>query len=157
MNESQERSTPLAKCEKEPKADPMSSPAADNEARQWDVAFVEQKVAELLRTQQQESVDGFVSMFTPEAVWVTVHGRRPTGCDRIHGCTKRVLPGARRDSTARYEVVHGPFVRDDVAVVNARQRPITHDGEHLDGQPEGSPAVQRSKKQTALGRQGREH
>ncbi len=61
MNESQERSTPLATCEKEtkePKAGPMSSPAADNEARQWDVAFVEQKVAELQRTQQQESVDG---------------------------------------------------------------------------------------------------
>lgn len=84
-------------------------------------------------------MDGFISLFTPDAVWVTAHGKRLTGRDEIHAFTKKVLPGAMKDSTATYEVVHISFVRDDIAVVNVRQTPITHDGEPLAGQPEGSP------------------
>ncbi len=104
-----------------------------------DKLLIEEKVAELQRVQQREDVDGFISLFTPEAVWVTAHGKRLTGRDEIHAFTRKVLPGAMKDSTARYEVVHVSFVRPDVAVVNVLQQPITHDGEPLEGQLEGSP------------------
>lgn len=100
-----------------------------------DELLIEEKVAELERAQQRENVEGFISLFTPEAVWVTAHGKRLAGRDEIHDFTKKVLPGAMKDSTATYEVVHISFVRDDVAVVNVRQTPITHDGELLDGAP----------------------
>ena len=96
--------------------------------RQRDEASIREKVSELQTAQQRESVDDFVSLFTPEAVWVTAHGKRLTGRDEIHEFTKKVLPGAMRDSTVRYEVAHVSFVRDDVAVVYVRQQPITHDG-----------------------------
>ncbi len=125
----------------------MSSPIADNEAQRRDVASIEEKVAELQRAQQQESVEGFMRLFTPEAVWVTAHGKRLTGRDEIHAFTRRVLPGAMKDSTARYEVVHISFVRPDVAVVNVHQHPITHDGEPLDGQPQGSPVYVMAKEE----------
>lgn len=117
----------------------MSSPTTDNDTRQRDVTSIEKKVAELQRAQQQENVEGFISLFTPGAVWVTAHGKRLTGRDEIHEFTKKVLPGAMKDSTARYEVVYVSFVRDDVAVVNVRQTPITHGDEPLDGAPQGSP------------------
>lgn len=117
----------------------MSSQTAGNEARRQDVVALEERVAELEKAQQQESVDGFVGLLTPEAVWVTGGGKRLTGRDEIHAFTRKVLPGAMKDSTASYEVVHVSFVRPDVAVVNVRQRPVTHDGEPMEGQPEGSP------------------
>lgn len=44
-----------------------------------------------------------------------------------------------RDSTATYDVQHVTFVRPDVATVNVRQRPVTHDGELLPDEPQGSP------------------
>lgn len=110
-----------------------------NEARRRDVAAIEQRVAELERAQQQESVEDFVGLLAPQAIWVTGGGRRLTGRDEIHAFTKEVLPGAMKDSTATYEVVNVSFVRPDVAIVNVRQRPVTHDGEPLGGQPEGRP------------------
>lgn len=124
---------------KDPQLDPVSSSIARNEAERQDAALIEERVAELERAQQQESVDGFVRLLTPDAVWVTAHGKRLTGRDEIYEFTRKVLPGAMKDSTARYEVVHVTFVRPDVAVVNVRQRPVTHDGEPLEGQPEGRP------------------
>lgn len=110
-----------------------------NEARRRDVAAIEEKVAALEKAQQRESVEDFVGLLAPRAVWVTGGGRRLTGRDEIEAFTRRVLPGAMKDSTARYEVVHVSFVRPDVAVVNVRQRPVTHNGEPLEGQPEGRP------------------
>lgn len=110
-----------------------------NEARRWDVAAIEEKVAALEKAQQRESVEDFVGLLAPRAVWVTGGGRRLTGRDEIEAFTRRVLPGAMKDSTARYEVVHVSFVRPDVAVVNVRQRPVTHNGEPLEEQPEGRP------------------
>lgn len=44
-----------------------------------------------------------------------------------------------RTSTGSYEVVHVLFVRPDVAVVNVRQRRVTHDGDPVPGVPEGRP------------------
>ena len=109
------------------------------DAREAEIDSIRETVAELQRTQQHEDVDGFVRLFTPDAVWVTAHGKRLTGRTEISDFTRRVLPGAMQESTATYEVVHVAFVRPDVAVVNARQRPVTHEGEPLDGQPEGRP------------------
>lgn len=104
-----------------------------------DKLLIAKKVAALERAQQNEDVNGFIRLFTPDAVWVTAHGKRLTGRDEVHAFTKKVLPGAMKDSTARYEVVHISFVRPDVAIVNVRQTPITHDGTPLDGAPQGSP------------------
>lgn len=118
---------------------PVSSPIARNEAERQDVAMIEERVAELERAQQQESVDGFMRLLTPEAVWVTAHGMRLTSRDEIHEFTRKVLPSAMKDSTASYEVVHVSFIRPDVAVVNVHQRHVTHDGEPLNGHPEGRP------------------
>lgn len=116
-----------------------SQRTTENEARRRDVAAIEERVAELEKAQQQESVEDFVGLLAPEAVWVTGGGRRLTGRDEIHAFTRKVLPGAMKDSTATYEVVHVSFVRPDVAVANVRQRPVTRDGEPLEGQPEGRP------------------
>ena len=44
-----------------------------------------------------------------------------------------------KDSTATYEVAHVLFIRADVAAVKVRQRPVTLDGEPIEGQNEGSP------------------
>jgi uncharacterized protein (TIGR02246 family) len=116
-----------------------SQQTTENGARRRDVAAIEARVAELEKAQQQESVEDFVGLLAPKAVWVTGGGRRLTGRDEIRAFTEKVLPGAMKDSTATYEVVHVSFVRPDVAVANVRQRPVTHDGEPLEGQPEGRP------------------
>jgi uncharacterized protein (TIGR02246 family) len=118
---------------------PSSQQIAGNETRRQDVAAIEEMVAELEKAQQQESVEDFVGLLAPKAVWVTGGGRRLTGRDEIYAFTREVLPGAMKDSTATYEVVHVLFVRPDVVVVNVRQRPVTHDGDPLAGQPEGRP------------------
>lgn len=115
-------------------------------ARRRDTALIEVKVSELQRAQQQENADDFMSLFTPDAVWVTAHGKRLTGRGEVHDFTRKVLPGAMKDSTARYEVVHTSFVRLDVVMVNVRQRPITHDGESLGG-PHGSPVYVMAKEE----------
>ena|ERR671910_552836 len=112
-----------------------SQQAAGSGARRPEVAAIEERVAEVEKAQQQESVEDFVGLLAAQAVWVTGGGRRLTGRDEIHAFTKKVLPGAMKDSTATYEVVHVSFVRPDVAVVNVRQRPVTHDGEPLEGRP----------------------
>lgn len=125
----------------------MHSPTTENDTRQRDITAIEERVAELQSAQQTENVEGFISLFTPEAVWVTAHGKRLTGRDEIHDFTKKVLPGAMKDSTATYEVDHISFVRDDVAVVNVHQQPITHDGEPLDGAPHGSPVYVMAKEE----------
>ena len=107
----------------------MYSQQAAGNGERPEVAAIEERVAELEKAQQQESVEDFVGLLAAQAVWVTGGGRRLTGRDEIHAFTKKVLPGAMKDSTATYEVVHVSFVRPDVAVVNVRQRPVTHDGE----------------------------
>jgi uncharacterized protein (TIGR02246 family) len=127
------------------KGGPMSSQIARDDARQRDVVSIREKVAELERAQQTEDVVGFVGLLAPETVWVSGGGRRLTGRDEIHAFTQKVLPGTMKNSTARYKVVHVLFIRPDVAAVNVRQRPVTHDGEPLEGQPEGIPLYVMSK------------
>jgi uncharacterized protein (TIGR02246 family) len=50
-----------------------------------------------------------------------------------------VLPGAMKDSTATYDVVHVLFIRPDVAAVKVRQRSVTLDGLPIEDRNEGSP------------------
>lgn len=100
---------------------------------------IRQVVATLEHAQQNELSDEFVGLFREDAVWTTAHGKRLTGREEIAAFTRQVLPGAMRHSTATYEVVHVLFIRPDVAAVKVRQRPVTHEGEPLAGEPEGSP------------------
>jgi uncharacterized protein (TIGR02246 family) len=102
-------------------------------------AAIEALVARLEAAQQAEDVAGFMALFVADSVWTTAHGKRIVGRDAIHAFTKTVLPGAMRESTARYDVERIAFVRPDVAVVNVRQRPVTLAGAPLAGAPEGRP------------------
>jgi uncharacterized protein (TIGR02246 family) len=96
-------------------------------------------VARLEHAQQHELVEQFVALFADAATWVTAGGRRLIGRPEIAQFTAAVLPGAMRESTAKYEVEHIVFVRPDVAVVAVRQRPVSLDGRPLAAQPEGRP------------------
>jgi uncharacterized protein (TIGR02246 family) len=82
-------------------------------------------------------VVGFMALFAERSVWTTAHGKRIVGRDAIHAFTERVLPGAMRESTARYDVDRIAFVRRDVAVVSVDQRPVTLSGDPLEGYPRG--------------------
>ncbi|MFC7548755.1 SgcJ/EcaC family oxidoreductase [Plantactinospora sp. GCM10030261] len=104
-----------------------------------DVEAITALVGDVERAQQNESPDDFIAQFAPEAVWTTAHGKRLVGRGEIDAFTRRVLPGAMRDSTATYTVEQILFVRADVAVVTIRQRPISLAGEPLTDQPEGRP------------------
>lgn len=117
----------------------MSSPTPTATAPHDAVEAVEAVVAELERAQQQEDVDAFVGLFRHDAVWTTAGGKRLVGRDAIATFTAEVLPGAMRESTARYDVEQLVLVRPDVAVVQVRQRPITHEGDPLPDVPEGRP------------------
>jgi uncharacterized protein (TIGR02246 family) len=117
-----------------------------NGGQHADVDAIVQLVAEVERAQQNELPTEFMSLFRKQdPVWTTAHGKRLSGWDNISEFTHKVLPGAMRQSTARYEVVRVLFVRPDVAVVNVHQRPVTLDGEPIDSQPEGRPLYVLSK------------
>jgi uncharacterized protein (TIGR02246 family) len=104
-----------------------------------DVAAIEALVTRLQAAQQAEDVEGFMQLFAERSVWTTAHGKRIVGREAIRAFTESVLPGAMKDSTARYDVERIAFLRPDVAVVNVRQRPVTLAGEPLAGAPEGRP------------------
>jgi uncharacterized protein (TIGR02246 family) len=89
------------------------------------VAEIEAFVARLQAAQQAEDVAGFMALFAKHAVWTTAHGKRIAGRGAIHEFTETVLPGAMRESTARYDIERIAFLRPDVAVVSVRQRPVT--------------------------------
>ena len=99
----------------------MRSSNEDEAARRDAVVDV---VAALQDAQQRESVEDFVGLFRDDATWVTAGGRRLIGRQEIAEFTQQVLPGAMRDSSATYQVMHVVFVRADVAVVAVRQRPV---------------------------------
>ena len=103
------------------------------------VAAIEALVARLEAAQQAEDVTGFMALFAEHAVWTTAHGKRIVGRDAIHAFTESVLPGAMRESTARYDIERIAFLRPDVAVVSVRQSPVTLAGEPLEGAAEGRP------------------
>ena len=104
---------------------------------QGDVEAILALVAAVEVAQQTEDVDGFIALFRKDALWVTGHGKRLYGRDTIREFTRRVLPGATKDSYATYTPDHLLFVRPDIAVVNVNQTYIHRDGETPDDH--GSP------------------
>jgi len=105
------------------------------DARDAEIEAIKGVVATLEHSQQNELVDEFVGLFRADAIWTTGHGKQLIGRDAISAFTHQVLPGAMRDSTATYEVVHVVFIRPDVAAVKVRQCVVTGDGQHSEGSP----------------------
>lgn len=99
-----------------------------------DVSAVAQVVAAVENTQRAKDVEGFLSLFHPDALWTTGHGKVLVGLDAIAVFTRDVLPKADWDGDVTYEVVHTSFLRPDVAAVKVRQ--IYH---APDGDSEGAP------------------
>lgn len=98
-----------------------------------EIAAIEQVIATLEHSQQNELPEEFVSLFRHDAMWTTGHGKRLYGRDEISSFTHKFLPGAMKDSTVTYEVEHVLFIRPDVAAVKVRAQYLT-----LDGQPIGN-------------------
>jgi uncharacterized protein (TIGR02246 family) len=118
--------------------DTIDAPA-DQHPMQPELEAIRRVVATLEHAQQNELVDEFVGLFRADALWTTGGGKRLTGRDEIAAFTSQVLPGAMKESTATYEVVHVLFIRPDVAAVKVRQRPATLDLRPIEGAQEGSP------------------
>jgi uncharacterized protein (TIGR02246 family) len=89
---------------------------------QADVDAILALVATVEEAQSKEDADAFLALFREDALWVTGHGKRLYGRDTIAEFTRRVLPGATRDSYATYTPDHLLFVRPDIAVVNVNQK-----------------------------------
>ncbi|MEU8613432.1 SgcJ/EcaC family oxidoreductase [Actinoplanes sp. NPDC048791] len=97
-------------------------------------------VAEIERAQQQEDVEGFLSLFAPTAVWVNGAGRRLIGLEEISEFTRRVLPGAMAGGSVTYEVEHIAFITPDVALTGVRQQYLDAAGKPLAEDGAGSPS-----------------
>jgi uncharacterized protein (TIGR02246 family) len=117
----------------------MDATDIEPETRDTEIEAIKRVVGVLEHAQQNELPDEFVGLFRQDAIWTTGGGKRLIGRDEISAFTHRVLPGAMKDSTATYEVTHVLFIRSDVAAVKVRQRPVTLEGEPIEGQNEGSP------------------
>ncbi|MFI9581560.1 SgcJ/EcaC family oxidoreductase [Streptomyces sp. NPDC052236] len=114
----------------------MDMAVMDQQTREAEIEAIKQVIANLEHSQQNELPEEFVGLFRADAIWTTGHGKRLTGRDEISAFTHQVLPGAMKDSTATYEVVHVLFIRPDVAAVKAHAQYWT-----LDGQPLGNPGT----------------
>ena len=119
----------------------MDATDIGRQTRDAEIDAIKRVVSVLEHAQQNELPDEFVGLFRQDAIWTTGGGKRLIGRDEISAFTHQVLPGAMKESTAIYEVTHVLFVRPDVAAVKVRQRPVTLDGEPIDGQYEGSPLM----------------
>jgi uncharacterized protein (TIGR02246 family) len=117
----------------------MATMEIDDNARATEIEAIGQVVATIQHTQQNELPGDFVALFREDAIWTTGHGKRLFGRDEISAFTHQALPGSMKESTAKYDVEHVLFIRPDVAAVKVRQRPVTLDGEPIEGQNEGSP------------------
>jgi uncharacterized protein (TIGR02246 family) len=93
-----------------------------------DVDAIVALVATVEEAQGKEDANAFLALFRADALWVTGHGKRLYGRDTISEFTRRVLPGATKDSYATYTPDHVLFVRPDIAVVNVNQEYVRRDG-----------------------------
>jgi uncharacterized protein (TIGR02246 family) len=93
----------------------------EERTRAAETAAIEEVVAVVEHTQNNELVDEFVGLFREDASWTTAHGRRLFGREAITAFTRQVLPGAMRGSAVTFEVEHVLFLRPDVAAVKVRQ------------------------------------
>jgi uncharacterized protein (TIGR02246 family) len=101
----------------------------ESTAHAADIEAIRQVVAAVEHSQQHKDPDEFLSLFRPEAVWTTAHGKVLIGLDAISEFTRKVLPAANWDGKVTYEVVHVLFIRPDVAAVKVRQRYLAPDDE----------------------------
>ncbi len=99
-----------------------------------DLEAIHEVVATVERTQRARDAEGFLTLFHPDALWTTAHGKVLLGFDAIADFTRAVLPGAQWDGDVTYEAVHVQFLRPDVAAVKVRQ--VYHSAE---GDTEGAP------------------
>ncbi len=99
-----------------------------------DIKAIERVVATVERTQRDKDAEGFLTLFRPDALWTTGHGKVLLGLDAIAEFTRAVLPQAAWDGDVTYEVIHTQFLRPDVAAVKVRQ--VYHSAE---GETEGAP------------------
>lgn len=103
-------------------------------AQEADLEAIAQVVATVERTQRARDADGFLTLFHPDALWTTAHGKVLIGFDAIAEFTRAVLPNATFEGEVTYEVAHTQFLRPDVAAVKVRQ--VYHSPE---GDTEGAP------------------
>jgi uncharacterized protein (TIGR02246 family) len=96
-----------------------------------EIPAIEQVVAVVEHSQNNELPDEFVSLFRADAIWTTGGGKRLFGRDAIAAFTHQVLPGAMRDTAVTFEVEHVLFIRPDVAAVKVRQVYQTPDGQEV--------------------------
>ncbi|MEU4394610.1 SgcJ/EcaC family oxidoreductase [Kribbella sp. NPDC023855] len=90
---------------------------------QADVEAIVALVAAVEEAQSKEDADAFLALFRDDdSLWVTGHGKRLYGRETISEFTRRVLPGATKESYATYTPDHLLFVRPDIAVVNVNQK-----------------------------------
>ncbi|KJY18116.1 MULTISPECIES: SgcJ/EcaC family oxidoreductase [Streptomyces] len=99
-----------------------------------DIEAIDQLVATVEHSQQNKDPEEFLSLFHPDAIWTTAHGKVLIGLDAISEFTRKVLPAASWDGQVTYEVVHVLFIRPDVAAVKVRQRYLAP-GEESEGAP----------------------
>ncbi|ATZ29667.1 hypothetical protein SLAV_39520 (plasmid) [Streptomyces lavendulae subsp. lavendulae] len=99
-----------------------------------EIRAIAQVVADVERTQRAKDVEGFLSLFHPDALCTTAHGKVLIGRDAMAEFTRAVLPAASWDGEVTYEAVHTQFLRPDVAAVKVRQ--VYHSAE---GDTEGAP------------------
>ncbi|MFG2138227.1 SgcJ/EcaC family oxidoreductase [Streptomyces sp. NPDC048650] len=114
----------------------METTVMDEQTQETEIEAIKQVIATLEHSQQNELPEEFVGLFRADAIWTTGHGKRLTGREEISAFTHHVLPGAMKDSTATYEVLHVLFIRPDVAAVKAHAQYWT-----LDGRPIGNPGT----------------
>lgn len=114
----------------------METTVLDEQTREMETVAIRQVIATLQHAQQKELTEEFIALFRADAIWTTGHGKRLTGREEIAAFTRQVLPGAMKESTARYEVVDVVFIRPDVAAVKAHAQYLT-----LDGEPIGNPGT----------------
>ncbi|MGX4688286.1 SgcJ/EcaC family oxidoreductase [Streptomyces sp. JNUCC 63] len=99
-----------------------------------DIKAIEQVVATVERAQRAKDAESFLTLFHPDALWTTAHGKVLIGFDAIAEFTRTVLPTASWDGEVTYEAVHTQFLRPDVAAVKVRQ--VYHSA---GGDTEGAP------------------
>ncbi|WP_167045015.1 SgcJ/EcaC family oxidoreductase [Salinibacterium sp. ZJ454] len=112
---------------------PINAPYADA------MRLIE-RVAEVERTQRNEDVDGFLSLFDTDAVWITGGGRRLVGREAIAEFTGNVLPGSSADGSVRYDIQHIRLITPDVALTSVDQEYLTADGTPLSPRQLGRPS-----------------
>ncbi|WP_254715872.1 SgcJ/EcaC family oxidoreductase [Actinomadura sp. J1-007] len=64
----------------------------EDQERQSEIAAIEQVVATVEHSQNNELPDDFVGLFREDAIWTTGHGKRLFGRDAISAFTHQTLP-----------------------------------------------------------------